>query len=100
MYTITARAFDGVQYSQEINITIEVNNPEEKTQPSEEPWIWVLIIIVAIVLVLVFVIWFFRKKEPQDMPDDKMFEIIKQKFEDGKISRETFEDFKKRYNKD
>ena len=35
----------------------------------------------------------------QEMSDDEIFEIIKKKFEEGKISEKTFEDFKKRYIK-
>lgn len=99
-HTITARAFDGIGYSPETNITIMVNNPESKEPPKEEPLIWILITIAIIVVVLLFVLWFLRKKQPQDMPDDKIFDIIKQKFDDGDISSETFEDFKKRYKKE
>jgi predicted GH43/DUF377 family glycosyl hydrolase len=36
----------------------------------------------------------------QDLSDDEIFENIKKKFEEGKISEETFEDFKKRYKKE
>jgi fibronectin type 3 domain-containing protein len=135
-YTITVRAYDGINYSSEINISIEVNNPDSGRQPDEEPWIWVLIIFIVIILISVIMLWAFnnRKKsegeeieekptEPevdkgetltdteedttpippspsQDMPDDEIFEIIRGKYEDGKISDETFQDFKKRYGKE
>jgi hypothetical protein len=99
-HTVSARAFDGIGYSPETNITISINNPESKDQPSEGPWLWVFIIIAIIVMVVLFLILFLRKKQPQDMPDDEIFNIIQQKFEDGSISQETFNDFKKRYKKD
>ncbi len=36
----------------------------------------------------------------QDIADDEIFNMIKAKFQEGKISEKTFEDFKKRYNKE
>lgn len=36
----------------------------------------------------------------QDISDDEIFENIKKKYEEGKLSKETFEDFKKRYGKE
>jgi hypothetical protein len=34
------------------------------------------------------------------MPDGQIFEIIHQKYFEGEISKETFEDFKRRYKKE
>jgi fibronectin type 3 domain-containing protein len=137
-HIITVRSYDGINYSSEINVSIEVNNPESERQPDEEPWIWVLIIIIVIIMISVIIAWAFnnRKKSEgeeieekpiesdedkakslspsdteedttpispspsQDMPDDEIFEIIREKYDEGKISEETFQDFKKRYGKE
>jgi fibronectin type 3 domain-containing protein len=98
LHTIVARSFDGQDYSPEINTTILVDNPITEDQPTEGLWAWILLLIIVIVIVVLFLIWFFMKKKPQDMPDGDIYAIIKQKFEEGAISEETFEDFKKRYN--
>jgi uncharacterized membrane protein len=134
-HMITVRAYDGINYSSEINVIIEVDNPESGRQPDEEPWVWVLIIIIVIILITVIIVWtYYNRKKPgdeieekpveseeekslsptdreeetelmppspsQDMPDDEIFKIVKEKYEEGKISEETFLDFKKRYGKE
>jgi fibronectin type 3 domain-containing protein len=95
LHKITARAFDGQKYSPEINATILVDNQEAESDPLEGAWVWVVIVVVALALLYLF--WFFRKRQPKDMPDGQIYEIIHQKYFEGEISKETFEDFKKRY---
>jgi fibronectin type 3 domain-containing protein len=98
LHKITARAYDGQKYSPEINVTILVDNQESETDPLEGAWIGVMIGVIAFILLYLF--WFFRKRQPKDMPDGQIYEIIHQKYFEGEISKETFEDFKKRYKTD
>jgi hypothetical protein len=170
-HTITIRTYDGTNYSNEISIDFEVNNPISEKPSSEIPWIWVLILMIIVIMILIIYFWAGRndempseqisqrttppikekkkvippppprlskKKEPQksptkekgkptppsiedkepqqplteekiekismpqaqDISDGEIFEYIKKKFEDGKVSEEVYEDFKKRYGKE
>jgi hypothetical protein len=98
-YTIVVRAFDGINYSSEMVIGVEVSNPEAEESPTEELWPWIMVIIISII-VFGTVIWTLKKKSQQDMPDDKILEIINEKYKEGEISEKMFQDFKKRYGKE
>jgi fibronectin type 3 domain-containing protein len=98
-YAIIVRAFDGFNYSSEINISVEVDNQESERSPLEDLWPWIMIIVIMSIFTSGFVIWTLKKKPATDMLDDEIFVIIQEKFQEGKISQETFEDFKKRYKK-
>jgi fibronectin type 3 domain-containing protein len=63
-HTITARAFDGIGYSPEVNITVDVNNPEPEEPQFEQIWLWIFIIIVLIIVLLV--LWIYKNKTSKE----------------------------------
>jgi len=77
-HTITARSFDGVNYSADVSVTVNVDNqplhPPGETSILEQPWFWVLLaVVIAETILLVLPLlnkWrgraTARKEEPEE----------------------------------
>jgi parallel beta-helix repeat protein len=67
-HTISVRAFDGSNYSEEVSLTAEVDNPDSLI-------LWLLILTVATIMIFVVVLYFFlarrRKEEGEEIDHEQ-----------------------------
>lgn len=67
-HTLHFRAFDGINYSSEANISIRVDNP---SADSDEAWLWILTIII-IVIILLLVLFYIKKGKPEKQKEEEV----------------------------
>ena len=69
-HTIYARSFDGTNYSNEVSVTVTVENV-----PSQEPqdeWMWIVVGLVIVVLVVLLTLYLLtRRKKKKEMESDE-----------------------------
>jgi parallel beta-helix repeat protein len=67
-HTIYARSYDGDNYSEEVHVTVTVDNPGPPTdQEHQGDWIWFAIgLIVAIAVVVVLIVFMFIKRRREE----------------------------------
>ncbi len=67
-HMIFARAYDGADHSEEVSVSVEVDNilppPPDEIQVLEQVWFWVLIAVVMVILLMLFIVLRKRKEGP------------------------------------
>ena len=67
-HMIFARAYDGANYSEEVSVSVEVDNilppPPNEIQVLEQVWFWVLVAVVIVILLMLFIVLRKRKEGP------------------------------------
>lgn len=81
-HTISVRAYDGENHSEEASITLEVDNPAKPVEKSifEEAWFWAFIILVIIILLVLFFMVFSKKL--RERPEKEYYEEEEEEEED------------------
>jgi len=72
-HSISARSYDGTNYSAEVSVTISVRNagtPPPGDPTFEQRWLWAALLL-AIVLGILFLILFLRRRKEQDEEEPK-----------------------------
>ncbi len=69
-HTIYARSYDGGNYSEEMSVTVRVDNvipptPAEEESVFEQAWFWIAVALVIVVILLAVLILVRRRKEKQ-----------------------------------
>ncbi|UCG68470.1 MAG: fibronectin type III domain-containing protein, partial [Thermoplasmata archaeon] len=83
-HTIYARSFDGENYSEEVSISVQVDNPVSAPKKSilEEGWLWGLFILIIIVVIIALIAWFWatkmRKKPETEIEEEKPEEELEE----------------------
>jgi parallel beta-helix repeat protein len=106
-HTVYVKAYDGINYSSETQITVSVENPftdSAKKSIFEESWFWALIVLVIVVLLILFLLTRRRKDEyeveieGQEEPEEKVDE--QKESVTGKDEGQDIEDEKEEIAKD
>jgi hypothetical protein len=76
LHTINIRSYDGMNYSTEKSIDVEISNVEAEPQDKEENmlWLWMLILFIIIVVIIVALLVLKRKRPLEEEEDDDEFE--------------------------
>jgi len=73
-HTIYARSYDGANYSDTVNVTVNVNNaaPPHPGEPSvlEQAWFWIVVVAVVIMAVLLLLILLRRRRQMQRVREE------------------------------
>ncbi len=68
-HTIYVRSYDGMNYSSEISINVEVDNPKEE-EPEDLWWLWLLIALIIILLLIVAFLALRKKKTVEEVEEE------------------------------
>jgi fibronectin type 3 domain-containing protein len=90
---IYARAYDGENYSKEVNVTVNVDNPTPVKEKGllEQPGFWVGLIVLILILLIIFFM-FFKKRKPKEEYDEEEDEEEEEEEEDEGEEKEDEED--------
>jgi parallel beta-helix repeat protein len=72
-HTLHVRAYDGLNYSSDAQITLAVENPSSDSAEKsifEETWFWALILLVIVLLLILF-IFLIRKRKGPDIEEEE-----------------------------
>lgn len=72
-HTIHARSFDGMNYSDVVQVTISVSNEKPQESMLQQSWLWIAIavVIIAILTILFILVRKRRKQEGDQSPDTR-----------------------------